>query len=153
MTNRPSILLMATMKQKLAFSKLAGKVGKSVGSAMRESGYTAITSNTPKKLTESKGFQELLHLYAPNDLLVRVGLDALSATKQDPYTGEVSPDYATRYAYWRDFNKFHDNYPVSKTTIGGTDTPIQIVVVDGTTHPDIVIVDSNAKGTTTPPTT
>ena len=50
---------MATELQKKAFSVLVGKGGK-ISEAMREAKYNENTIHSPKKLTESKGFQELL---------------------------------------------------------------------------------------------
>jgi hypothetical protein len=50
---------MATLRQKMAVEKIVGNGG-NVTEAMREVGYTENTANTPQKLTESKGFKELM---------------------------------------------------------------------------------------------
>ena len=55
---------MATQRQKTAVKELAEKVGTpgfkvSMGQVMKTAGYSVITSRTPSKLTESKGFKEL----------------------------------------------------------------------------------------------
>ncbi len=49
---------MATMRQKMAVEALVANGG-NVTAAMRKAGYTEATANTPQKLTESKGFEEL----------------------------------------------------------------------------------------------
>lgn len=66
---------MATAKQKLAVSKMAENGG-NVSRAMLEAGYTPVTAATPKKLTTSKGFQELADQYLPDNML-------LEALKED----------------------------------------------------------------------
>lgn len=56
---------MATEQQKAAVDKLVEIGGTSVSRAMRESKmpYSPATAHTPQKLTESKGFQELMEEY------------------------------------------------------------------------------------------
>mgnify|MGYP001563744991 CR=1 FL=1 len=61
---------MATIKQKRAVAILAENGG-SVSAAMREAGYSDISAATPKKLTESDGWQELMQKYLPDKLLAR----------------------------------------------------------------------------------
>ncbi len=107
---------MATRKQKKALAILAENGGKSVSAAMREAGYSDITAATPKKLTTSKAFQELMDEYLPDDLLMKVHKEGLQATKLSGTGGmrmkfeggdmeefghsdlEV-PDYAVRHKY------------------------------------------------------
>ena len=60
---------MPTVKQKRAVEAIAENGG-NVSKAMREVGYTDITAATPKKLTESKGYKELLDKYLPDDLIL-----------------------------------------------------------------------------------
>lgn len=50
---------MATTKQKKAFDKIVENGGNTT-KAMREVKYSEATVNSPKNLTESKGFQELM---------------------------------------------------------------------------------------------
>jgi len=59
---------MTTAKQKLVAQKVAK--GASVSSAMREVGYSKMTCQHPSKVTRSKGFQELLEKYLPEDKLL-----------------------------------------------------------------------------------
>jgi hypothetical protein len=61
---------MATIKQKKA-ARLLVENGGNVSKAMRDAGYTEATAKTPQKLTESVGFQELLEIYLPDDMLLR----------------------------------------------------------------------------------
>ena len=61
---------MATIKQKKAIENLVGNGG-NVTKAMRDAGYKEGTINTPQRLTESKGYLELLDEYGlTEDLLV-----------------------------------------------------------------------------------
>lgn len=45
--------------------------GGSVSAAMRKAGYSKISAATPKKLTESQGFRDLLDKYLPDTLLAK----------------------------------------------------------------------------------
>lgn len=45
--------------------------GGNASRAMREAGYSAETAKSPSKLTESKGFAELMEAYLPDDMLLR----------------------------------------------------------------------------------
>ena len=70
---------MATMRQKRAAKILAGNVGKSVGQAMREAGYSEVTADTPSKLTKSKSWKELMDEFLPKDKVARVHAELLDA--------------------------------------------------------------------------
>jgi len=61
---------MATVKQRLAVKNLAENGG-NVSKAMRDAGYSAMTATTPKKLTERKGFQELMDEFLGDALLAK----------------------------------------------------------------------------------
>lgn len=89
---------MATIKQKLALSKLAENGG-NFYQAMVDAGYTPITASTPKKLTNSKGWNELMEQYFPDDILADLHRQGLYAVKKDhSMTGpdEWIPDMPTR---------------------------------------------------------
>jgi len=60
---------MATLKQKLAVGKLVENGG-NVSRSMLDAGYTPATASTPQKLTNSKGFQELIEKYLPDDKIL-----------------------------------------------------------------------------------
>jgi hypothetical protein len=70
---------MATVKQKKALDALVGNGG-NVTKAMLEVGYSKNTANTPQKLTESIGFQELMNDKGlTDDLLVDALVDDIIA--------------------------------------------------------------------------
>lgn len=101
---------MATIKQEKALDELVGNGG-NITKAMLAAGYSPATANTPQKLTESKGWQELLSEYLPDLLLNerhREGLDAIKKSpriigrdnKGNPEYEYVSePDYYARHKY------------------------------------------------------
>ncbi len=60
---------MATIKQTRAVHKILENPRLPVGRAMIESGYSPNTAIHPSDLMSSKGFQELLEDYLPDDLL------------------------------------------------------------------------------------
>lgn len=61
---------MPTIKQQKAAKALVGNGG-NVTAAMREAEYAEATINTPQKLTESKGFQEIWEELIPKSLVVK----------------------------------------------------------------------------------
>ena len=64
---------MATLKQKRAFDKVVENGG-NVSRAMMDADYSINTANTPQKLTESKGYKELLKESGLNEELVAKSL-------------------------------------------------------------------------------
>ena len=68
---------MATLKQKKAF-KEAVENGGNVSRAMIDVGYSPATAHTPQKLTDTKGWKELMEEYIPDDLLARKHLELLN---------------------------------------------------------------------------
>ena len=70
-----------TTRQKLVAKKLVENGG-SVSKAMVEAGYSPATAKTPQKLTESKGWLELMADKLPDDLLLKKTLEGLEANKQ-----------------------------------------------------------------------
>ena len=75
---------MATIKAKGTAKTIGEKVGIPIGQAMRENGYSISTSESPKKLTETKGWQELMDQQLPDKDLVGVHKQGLEATKFIP---------------------------------------------------------------------
>ncbi|MEW6606044.1 MAG: hypothetical protein AB1414_01150, partial [bacterium] len=80
---------MPTLKQKRAIQKIAEKIGNpqelqktNWGEIMREAGYSLITSKTPQRLTDSKGFRKLLMEYFPNERINEV-LNEIVSDKKD----------------------------------------------------------------------
>lgn len=78
---------MATDKQKLAAQKMAENVRngnpKTKGEILKESGYTESVSESPTKVTNAKGFQELMEEYLPDDEVMRVHQELLTSTRID----------------------------------------------------------------------
>lgn len=60
---------MSTIKQIKAIENLVGNGG-NVTKAMLDAGYSKETAHTPSKLTQSKGYKELLDKYGLTDELV-----------------------------------------------------------------------------------
>lgn len=60
---------MATVKQKKALNKIVENGG-NVSKAMRDVGYSPATAENPSKLTESKGFMELMDELGLTDNLI-----------------------------------------------------------------------------------
>lgn len=59
---------MSTIKQKKALNNLVGNGG-NITKAMIDAGYSENTANTPQKLTESKGWLELMETHIPKELV------------------------------------------------------------------------------------
>jgi len=70
---------MPTLRQKRA-SRLLETAG-SIGEAMRGAGYAPATAKNPKELTTSKGWNELIEKYLPDEEILTVHKKALHATK------------------------------------------------------------------------
>jgi len=61
---------MATQKQKRAMKEMVEN-GRNKGEAMIRAGYSPNTAKAPTKLTESKGWKELLEEYLPDEELAK----------------------------------------------------------------------------------
>lgn len=61
---------MATTRQKKAV-KILAENGGVVSKAMLKAGYSSVSSKTPKKLTASKGFKELMAKELPTGMLLK----------------------------------------------------------------------------------
>ena len=92
---------MPTKRQELAIKRMValgqerGRFSKA--EVMRQVGYSPATAKHPSaKLTRSKGWNELLEIYLPDDKLLKVHDEALGATKWNDFTGEREPDHPTR---------------------------------------------------------
>lgn len=85
-TVKPSI------RQKKAFDKMVENGG-SISAAMRDAGYSPNTAKTPSKLLNTKGFQELMSTYLPDELLGEKHLALLNkeeiVTKNNMKSGEI----------------------------------------------------------------
>lgn len=80
---------MATVKQKLAVKKMVENGG-NASKAMRDAGYSPMTAKSPSKLTESKGWNELMEQYLPDIKVLEAHNQGLVATKI--HTSHTEPD-------------------------------------------------------------
>ncbi len=91
-----------TNKQELAIQKLAENGG-NIGKAMRDAGYSEISSKTPAKLTNSKAYKSKIKALAKannvtiEQYVMNIGM-AMQADKMNNFTGEITPDFGTRLA-------------------------------------------------------
>lgn len=108
---------MATLKQKLAVKKIIENGGV-VSRGMRAAGYSKETAANPKNLTDSKGWQELMNEYFPEQRLAKVldeGLSAnrvISAIGGKQATGATTdfievPDHGVRHKFLETGLKLH----------------------------------------------
>ena len=96
---------MPTIKQKLAFQKIAENHG-NVSKTMLEVGYDSDTAKKPSNLTDSDGWKELMAEYLPDTLLSLRHEQGLSARDNQ---GNV--DYSVRHKYLDTAYKIKDKYP------------------------------------------
>lgn len=70
-----------TLKQKVVFEKTLENNG-NVGEAMREAGYSEASSQNPQLVTKSKGWQQLVEEFLPNDVLAEKHRQLLNKTDE-----------------------------------------------------------------------
>ena|SRR3990167_4488906 len=75
---------MATIKQEQAFENIVENGG-NVSKGMRDAGYSGKTAKTPQKLTESKGWEQLVEENLPDSVLAKVHKEGLKATTKKPH--------------------------------------------------------------------
>lgn len=88
---------MPTLKQKRLL-KAVGK-GRSFQQAAIEAGYAPTTARQQQNITDTKGWQELLHAYLPDDKLLQAHDEALQAVKivtSPTEPDSTLPDHAVR---------------------------------------------------------
>jgi hypothetical protein len=73
---------MTTIKQKLVAKEITENNRTSISKAMRKSGYAPSTATKPSNLTKSKGWNELMEKYLPDNELLETHKRALKAQKQ-----------------------------------------------------------------------
>lgn len=86
---------MSTMKQKKVMKVLSDNIGMPIGQAMRKVGYSKITSKTPQRLTNSKGWEELMEQHLPDKLLAAKHKELLMVPKKVRtfIKGDLSTEY------------------------------------------------------------
>lgn len=60
------MVIMPTLKQEAVAKDLAENIGKPIGKAMLDAGYAPETAKTPQRLTQSRGWEELMEKYLPD---------------------------------------------------------------------------------------
>lgn len=89
---------MPTVLQEKAFRILQSGEVNSTAEALIKAGYSPTITRAPSKVTESEGWKQLVAKYLPDDLLMKVHTEGLTATKHLKDIGEVE-DYQTRHKY------------------------------------------------------
>ena len=90
---------MPTIKQKTAYKEVVK--GSTITKAMKVAGYSKETSKRTNKLTNTKGFKELIDKHLSDSKLAKVHDEGLKATKLHN-TGSktlTTEDYAVRHKY------------------------------------------------------
>lgn len=116
---------MPTLRQQKAFEKLSEIVGKSpdlkghtIGQILRDSGYSQSISETPSKVTSSKGWRELMEEHFPKEDLIKRHKSILNKQETYQYKGEViktgQPHSDVKYA----LSTLYDLYEVGKIMEG-----------------------------------
>jgi hypothetical protein len=125
---------MASVKQKKAFKQVLS--GTKITKAMVSAGYSVSTSRSTGKLTNSKGWQELMEQHLPDSLLAKKHKEGLNATSKTPqisgrdnkgapeYEYVDEPDFSTRHKYLDTAYKLKGRYSSSE---GGNKTLVLIV--------------------------
>jgi hypothetical protein len=91
---------------------------------MIKAGYSENTAKAPTKLTKSKGWEELLAKYIPDDKLTKVLDEGLEAGKKIFKNNEevgYDVDYAVRHKYLETGLKLKNKFPADKLNLGATD--------------------------------
>ena len=109
---------MVTENQKQVFSKVKEKVRKGEKVAVSkemEGTYSKSISKQPNRLTKSKGWQELMQQYFPDEDLAKVHKAGLKASKEMIVNGKKLegveiPDYSTRHKYLDSAYKLKGSY-------------------------------------------
>lgn len=108
-----------TTKQKKSL-KEAIETGIPMGQAMVNNGYSKMTAKTPQKLTESKGAKQWLMENFPDEMLAKVALEGLQATKLHGTDNDFVeiPDHDNRHKFWKDIMAARGKLGESSGNIG-----------------------------------
>jgi hypothetical protein len=86
---------MATRKQQIALQKISENIGnsptKTLGTILAEAGYSESVCKTPTRVTQSKGWRELLDQYFPDNELLLVHRRMLYKQEVFVHNGKVIP--------------------------------------------------------------
>lgn len=83
---------MATTKQKIAAKKLSENIRnqrskKPMGKILKEAGYSESVSKSPQRVTETKGWKELMEEYFPNEYIYKIHKKILDKKEIVSYQG------------------------------------------------------------------
>lgn len=152
---------MATTKQKLAVKKRIaltlenGGIPPTDAEVMRAAGYSEATIHNPTKLTESKGWSNLLEEYFPDEYLIKGLVEGTKAMKQlatrpvfkkDAPTSQSAhelppsktgdfievPDHGVRYKYWELGTKIKGHLVEKKdiTSDGEKLKTVEVIIIE-----------------------
>ena len=128
-----------TERQKQAFKGIVLDKGRNKGKELKKAGYSEGIQKQPSRVTKSKGWQELLEQYLPDDDLTRVQKEGLRATVKG------KPDYSVRHKYLDTGLKLKAKYPAERKDISiHTPKPILKDYIDAKVSKedkDIVVAD------------
>lgn len=84
---------MATTRQKIAAKKLSENIRnqgskKPMGKILKEAGYSESVSKSPQRVTETKGWKELMEEYFPNEYIYKIHKKILDKKEIIVYKGE-----------------------------------------------------------------
>lgn len=108
-----------------------------IGRAMVKAGYSKETSLKPTLLTKTKGWQELMEKYLPDESLIKIHKEGLSATTKKPhlidrddkgrpiYDYIDEDDYAVRHRYLETAYKLKKR--LSETNITNNDVKVLVL--------------------------
>ena len=101
----------ATIKQIKAFKEV-GENGGIISKAMETVGYAKSITHATEKLTNSKGWQELMEKHIPDSLLAKKHKEGLDATEDIMVGGELvkKTDYSVRHKYLDSAYKLKGRY-------------------------------------------
>jgi len=87
---------MATLKQRITIQKISEYIRNnpsrksiSLGMLLKEVGYSESVSKSPQRVTETKGFKELLEGAFPNDQLLKIHKKLLNKQEIISYKGKI----------------------------------------------------------------
>lgn len=113
---------MATARQKKAVEKLVENGGsdhpRPMGEILKEAGYSDAIAKNPQKLTESKGFKDLVDQYLPDDFI----LDALQQdiiNKPEKRLGELT--LAAKIKGWDSVRTEQNNINLTQVNVNSVD--------------------------------
>lgn len=121
---------MATLKQKKALKEV-GVNGGNISKAMKKAGYSDSVSKRTDKLTQTKGWKELMEQYLPDDMLAQKHQELLNSTGIDHLVFPLGPkgeDDDNFSGGTVDKSKKKDDIHVERTTL--TDKEIIKMLAD-----------------------